>query len=118
MISKIGCLYCEKYQSCTRTSFNVDDLHIYLQKKGKKVDKEDSDDSDGLEDLDGIMVLAAAGKKGKKKGKSSMSAFQMLDVEEPDISQVRETLLGFDFIAFFAQCSEYFLLAIASDLPP
>ena len=53
--------------------------------------------------MDGI-VLAAAGKKGgKKKGISAMSAFQMLDIEEPDISEVRETLLGFDFtvICFF-----------------
>ena len=47
--------------------------------------------------MDGI-VLAAAGKKGgKKKGISAISAFQMLDVEEPDMSEVRETLLGFDF---------------------
>ena len=70
-----------------------------------------------MEDTDGIMVLAAAGKKGKKQGKSSMSAFQMLDVEEPDMSQVRETILGFDFIAFFAQSGGYFLLTIVSDLP-
>ena len=44
--------------------------------------------------MDGI-VLAAAGKKGgKKKGMSAMSAFQMLDVEEPDMSEVRETHFG------------------------
>ena len=66
--------------------------------------------------MEGI-VLAAAGKKGgKKKGISAMSAFQMLDIEEPDMSEVRETLLGFDFtvicLFFFEQYVWLFLLAI------
>ena len=79
----------------TGICLHADEFDKYLQKKAKKVDKEDSDGSDDLEDTDGIMVLAAAGKKGgKKKGKPAMSAFQMLDVEEPDMSEVPETLLS------------------------
>ena len=62
-------------------------LRITLQKK--KAAKDDSDDSDDMEDMDSIMSFSAAGKKGgKKKTGGKLSAFQLLDVEEPDVSEV------------------------------
>ncbi len=63
-------------------------MFLPQQKKGSKGDSDDDEDEvDG--DMDDIMALAAQGKPaGQMQAKRGMSAFQMLDVEEPDLSDV------------------------------
>ena len=61
-----------------------------MQKKGKRVEKNELDDDSESEDItDDIMAMATTANKGKKKAKTGMSAFQMLGVEDSDVSEVR-----------------------------
>ncbi len=60
----------------------------------KKADLSDDDESED-DDMDNILTLAAkSGKTTKKKQPQPMSAFQMLDVEDPDLSDVWITFVS------------------------